>query len=380
MKSLAQAEFYSIGMIRKRLVNSGIAEARFERTVLSAALAETLPRVAYYAWAGAWPSSDCSYVYPGYPDPSYAQQMLQRAAATLTPSATVLGHGFSPLADLRQMAISMDMRQYPGYGLLNFAGEIRYGKSAYVDGKWQTPSDLTLLGTFNMTVDGSGLFTGSSGQARSRLTMREYDISGKSVKELREIYSALTSVSGGVVDGPLNGHDPATLVFPPSSRLVYMGSFLLDDLYTFFPYEVAYGSEARGYSTIERRTFTSLESMMVYAITPTSPPTSAGDERIIETDLGQMTFDSTGESGGVTFSRPPGLPNKGCYEIRTVAGQRILVLTQVPLPGVLPGCSNRLSIDTQMTFSVMDGAVHRGTLKPANYATTPDFPVHSTPQ
>lgn len=398
VNNVARAAFLAMGHIKAGLEQGGTGASG--RAVLVASLIEALPATAHIAQQLdlTRPQVDnlvqdvndylsSAFSREMYADVAVSGAMLLNAAAMPSPVAAIQGKQWQTVRDTGPAEFNLTCC-YVGTGRLDFGNGLDYSRSAYVEGQWRTQPDVLLdlfdlnpatgewvrrplfgrLGDLAMIQDGAALFTATHSGLRSRYTFRESDISGRPLAAMNEIRAGI---------GQFLGATPAeSLIFPAGSKVAFMSSIPLADNYTLGT------SAAMARGPAAPASFVDLAGMMAYARTPAAPPTVPGSLPHIAAGVFAFTFDGQENAGtltfwdAMTFFNPDGgthILGQGSYEIRTVAGQSVLVITGAPADAIAYGCTTCLPPppNERIIFAVREGAVRSGQLELANHIRTP---------
>lgn len=403
MQRVAQAAFLSMGHIGAGLARAGTGASA--RTLHLASLAETLPVAAYIVnrldlarpKADGWHPEAMAILASAfdadmYADAAYAGPLLRNAAGGPSQVADILGRTWQAVRDIGPTEFNLTCC-FQGTGSLDFASGVNYSRSAYVEGQWRALPDYTqevfdldpatggwarrpvygALGDLSMPAAGAGIYTARHSGLTSRYSFRETDLAGKSLADVNELHQAIQQFLGDTSARP-----PSALIFPEGARIAYLGAVPRSDNY------LLGGQTAFARGPEAPATFAGLSDMMAYARTPSAPPTEPGKLPHLAAGVYAITFDGLADAGTLTlwdaqtFYNPSGgtrIIGQGTYEIRAVAGQRILVLTYVTPGAVAYGCTTCLEPpgNTRLIFALRDGAVRSGSLELANHIRTPAF-------
>lgn len=403
MKNVAQAAFLVMGHVKAGLERGG-AEAT-SRTLYIASMIEALPVTAYLVHQLDLvrpPVVDLqqkviailssSFSQEGYADTDFSSGLLLNASASLASPTSILGQQFQTVRDIGPAEFDLTCC-YLGTGTLDFMNGVSYSRSAYVEGQWRMQPDYLLdlfdlnhvtgewvrrpvygkLGDLALPEEGTGLFTAHHTGLLSRYTFRESDISGKSLADVYELYIGVRQFLGET-----SAQQPQSLIFPDESKITFMSAIPLADNYTLS----SYSTVARGPAA--PAAFLSLGEMMAYAQTPSELPTEPGSLPHITAQFYAITFDSMADAGtltfwdAMTFYNPNGgthILGRGRYEIRTIAGNKILVILHAPPDSIAYGCSTCLPPPSgeRIIFADREGSIRSGSVQLANHIQTPAF-------
>lgn len=204
---------------------------------------------------------------------------------------------------------------------------------------WVVPS---LNGTYAGATNGlSGILTDSTSGLKSKLTVKAVDVSGWSIKNIKGL-EFLPAING---------------TLPAGAQLFWLSEEQTEDLYVLYPFFEYTGATGN---------YNSLASFI--ADHPTSGGASKAVQLISLSPYLQVTFDNANE---VTFwqnsntSSTSTVLGTSRYEMRTVNGQTILVILQIPAAAYnnINNTVNATQRRLRPIFALKNNTVYGGNLK-----------------